>query len=526
MSRGYTTLRANRRSEGLWPLAAEPGPSFRWGAITRRSAATRKKVRGEDGTETTVLVEESRHRQEGSIFKHVQRNGLGVIVGVYSEIVSAYDPRAKRTEYENAIDDLRAGRIDGLIVWKLDRLTRRRSEKRRILNVLEECGGRLYSIVEGLDTADPTKREITEIALAIYIGNAEAESEAIGERVSLMHLDRARKGLVQSSSVRPFGHSDDWRALVPAEVKVLHEAAERLFAGEASFSIAADFTVREIPKPSGKTHWNSNVLRRMLLSPRMVGKREYGGTLYELEGVPPIFDEETWEKLCAVLAKRGARSGPVETHLLSSIALCGVCNRTMASSISGRKSVKTYVCRPRFEGDQACRKISVSASHAEQRVSELVIAFLADKERVSKLLLRSADPEQVAKIQTREAELTTALNDLDKARFAPPPGVPRMSDERYYELVATIEAERQELHRRLVVTREASILNEVLQFEDAAHEWETRSLHWRRTVLKLVTKSIVIEPRGKLLAKDDPRYRPGFNAFDPERVRITFADEA
>ncbi|HTE70747.1 MAG TPA: recombinase family protein [Actinomycetes bacterium] len=473
-----------------------------------------------------MLVEESRHRQEGSIFEHVQRNGLGVIVGVYSEIVSAYDPRAKRTEYENAIDDLRAGRIDGLIVWKLDRLTRRRSEKRRILNVLEECGGRLYSIVEGLDTADPTKREITEIALAIYIGNAEAESEAIGERVSLMHLDRARKGLVQPSSVRPFGHSDDWRALVPAEVKVLHEAAERLFAGEASFSIAADFTVREIPKPSGKTHWNSNVLRRMLLSPRMVGKREYGGTLYELEGVPPIFDEETWEKLCAVLAKRGARSGPVETHLLSSIALCGVCNRTMASSISGRKSVKTYVCRPRFEGDQACRKISVSTSHAEQRVSELVIAFLADKERVSKLLLRSADPEQVAKIQTREAELTTALNDLDKARFAPPPGVPRMSDERYYELVATIEAERQELHRRLVVTREASILNEVLQFEDAAHEWETRSLHWRRTVLKLVTKSIVIEPRGKLLAKDDPRYRPGFNAFDPERVRITFADEA
>jgi DNA invertase Pin-like site-specific DNA recombinase len=188
MTSGYTTLRANRRSEGLWPLSAEPGPSFRWGAITRRSAATRKKVRDQNGAESTVLVEESRHRQEGTIYEHVKRNGLGVIVGVYSEIVSAYDPRARRTEYENALEDLRAGRIDGIIVWKLDRLTRRRSEKRRILNVLEECGGRLYSIVEGLDTADPSKREITEIALAIYIGNAEAESEAIGERVSLMHL--------------------------------------------------------------------------------------------------------------------------------------------------------------------------------------------------------------------------------------------------------------------------------------------------------------------------------------------------
>jgi hypothetical protein len=28
-----------------------------------------------------------------------------------------------------------------------------------------------------------------------------------------------------------------------------------------------------------------------------------------------------------------------------------------------------------------------------------------------------------------------------------------------------------------------------------------------------------------LLAKDDPRYQPGFNAFDPDRVQITFTDE-
>ena len=116
MTRGYTPRANTRSSMGLWPLAAEPGPSFRWGAVTRRSAATRKKVRNEHGAETTVFVEESRHRQEGTIYEHVERNGLGVIVGVYSEIVSAYDPRAKRTEYENALEDLRAGRIDGIIV--------------------------------------------------------------------------------------------------------------------------------------------------------------------------------------------------------------------------------------------------------------------------------------------------------------------------------------------------------------------------------------------------------------------------
>jgi DNA invertase Pin-like site-specific DNA recombinase len=449
---------------------------------------------------------------------------MGVVVAVYSDIASAHNEKARRPDFENALADIRAGRIDGIIVWKVDRLTRRRSQARKLLTILEECGGRLATVVEGIDTADPAKREITEIALAIYAGSAESESEAIGERVSLMHLDRARKGLVQPSSVRPFGHTEDWRTLVPFEVEVLHEAARRLFAGEASFSVAADFTAREIPKPSGKAHWNSHVLRRMLLSPRMVGKREYNGTLYELEDVPPIFDQETWEKLCTILAKRGARSGPVETHLLSSIALCGICKRTLASATSGRKSVKTYVCRPRFEGDQACRKISVSAPHAEARVTALVIEFLADKERVNRLLLHQADPELVAKIQAREAELTESMHALGQA-LNPPPGVPRMPLETYYEQAAIIEAERQEARRRLAVTREAALLNEVLEFEDAAHEWEARSLHWKRQILKLVTSSIVIEPRGKLLAKDDPRYQPGFNAFDPDRIQIAFADE-
>ena len=75
----------------------------------------------------------------------------------------------------------------------------------------------------------------------------------------------------------------------------------------------------------------------------------------------------------------------------------------------------------------------------------------------------------------------------------------------------------------MAVTREATLLAEALSFEDAAQEWARRPLHWRRTILKLVCESIVVEPRGKLLPRDDPRFRPGFNGFDPERVRVAFA---
>jgi DNA invertase Pin-like site-specific DNA recombinase len=49
---------------------------------------------------------------------------MGVVVAVYSDVASAYAENAKRPDFEAALDDLRAGRIDGIAVWKVDRLVR------------------------------------------------------------------------------------------------------------------------------------------------------------------------------------------------------------------------------------------------------------------------------------------------------------------------------------------------------------------------------------------------------------------
>jgi site-specific DNA recombinase len=514
MTRSYGRTPNTSSSQGLWALRVEPGPNFRWGAIKRRSQYNA------DGTEDSTA------RQEDAIFNYVEQHNEGRIVAVYSDIASAFDEKARRPEFENALEDLRAERINGIIVWKLDRLTRRKSQMRRILTLLEDCGGRLVSVVEGIDTADPAKREITELVLNVYIGIAQGESEAISERVRLMQYDRARKGLVSKGGERPFGLTGDWTELVPAEVKVLHEAGERVLEGEAAYSIARDFTARDIETTRGTTLWYPEVLLKMLRSPRMIAMKAHGGKLYPYDNVPAIFEREEWERICAKLERKPA--APTETRMLSNIALCDGCLSPLrASGWNGSRSRPefTYRCRHKTKviDDGACGKLSILGGYADAEVSRRVIAWISNRKNISRVLLTYADRENLAEIQAREAELTTALQDLAEARFNPPPGVQRMTDETYYGLVAEIEGERRENHRRLVVTREAGMLNGLMEMKDHAAEWEAQSVSWRRRVLSLVVATIVIERRGKGC---EPGTRPHERRFDPTRIRMQFVGDA
>jgi hypothetical protein len=188
-----------------------------------------------------------------------------------------------------------------------------------------------------------------------------------------------------------------------------------------------------------------------------VAKRDYGGDLFDLEDVPPILDVETWERVGARLAEPKPHSGASRTHrLLSGIAQCGRCLVPL-------------------RGGTKCRAAAGSTS-------------------------------------------TPARPRVDLAHaLKPPPGQPKMPLKLYWQMVAEVEAEREELQRCLAVTREASLLLATLSFEDMASEWAQRPNGWRRAILKLCTKRILVEPVGKLAGVTPKGFR-----FDPERVRIEF----
>jgi len=274
-------------------MAAEPGPDFRWGVLLRRSKYSRKV--GANGE--VILFEESTGRQELEVVWHIRNNNMGVIVEVYKDIASAWKPGAQRPRFRNALADLAAGKIDGIAVLNIDRLTRRKDQVRPVLNALEEMGGR--SSRSKTNQIQPTTIPIAILSYALHelVARAEREARRTSERMRLMARHRARRGLHQNGSRRPYGHTADWRSLVPHEAEVLNEAARRVVAGEAVFTIARDFTARAIPTATGKTTWQHDVLRQMLLNARMVGKREYDDALIDVDYMPAILPEDLWQRV-------------------------------------------------------------------------------------------------------------------------------------------------------------------------------------------------------------------------------------
>jgi DNA invertase Pin-like site-specific DNA recombinase len=508
-----TRTDVRRVARGLWPMVAAPGPDFRWGVLLRRSKYSRKI--GDNGE--VILFEESTDRQELEVVWYIRNHNMGVVVEVYKDIASAWKPGAQRPRFKHALVDIAAGKIDGIAVLNIDRLTRRKDQVRPVLNALEEMGGRLFSLEDELDTADDNPDSNTELRLHELVARAEREARRTSERMRLMARHRARKGLHQNGSRRPYGHTVDWRSLVPHEAELLNEAAKRVAADEAVFTIARDFTNREIPTATGKTTWQHDVLRQMLLSARMVGKREYDDALIELPDVPAILPEELWLRVRDKLTPK-RRPGRRENRELSNIALCGNCGLPMVGDTD--EGVRTYNCKRRPAEPGACGGVVVRAAFADAKVDREIVAFLNDRPRVEALLSRHRlnGPEQAA-IDARYAELEDAKLALENDRYNPPPGMKPLPADRYWTRRAQIEAEQEQLQRRRVVNREAEPLRAALRQTWTEEDWQAKPLEYRRAILRIACERIEVSPVGRRGAEKGHLGA----VHDPERIKVKLA---
>lgn len=326
-----------------------------------------------------------------------EREGLDV-VEVYEDRASAYTRSSKRPAYERLLADLSAGRIDTVIVWKLDRLTRRGVGA---LGPFLADGVRVASVVEGVDTRTPEGETI----LAILAGQAKGESRNTSVRIRRQQQAAAEAGEFHTGGQRAYGYSRAGE-VVDAEAAVIREAARRALAGESWRGIALDLNERGVTTSTGG-RWYANSLVNVVRSPRLAGFRVHRGRQHRGAWTPIL----TVAEHDALRRTRGeSRTLRQRQNLLVGLVWCGRCGGRMRTM--GAKAGQ-YQCHSQ-PGAENCGRVTVSQAPAEAHVVDTLLTLLAAGHlRPGKAKPKESDEQ----LEQRVSECERSITELTRAHF-------------------------------------------------------------------------------------------------------------
>ena len=170
----------------------------------------------------------------------------------------------KRLGLQRALDLIRRGEADGLVIAKLDRLTRSISDWQKLIDGYfgERAGKQLFSVGDSIDTRTAAGRLVLNVLLSV----AQWEREAIGERTkeTLQHkiANGQRCGKVRFG----FDLADDGKTLVPRadEQEAIAIMLELRAAGESYRKIAAEMSRRGIGTKEGNSVWTHTAVAGIL----------------------------------------------------------------------------------------------------------------------------------------------------------------------------------------------------------------------------------------------------------------------
>lgn len=401
-----------------------------------------------------------------------EARGLDVVGEYVDNNRSAYSGRV-RPEYERLLEDVRAGRIDAVVVWATDRLYRRLSDLEDLVDALHGIEvATCHSGEVELDSADGRLK-------ARLLGSvAQHSSEKAGERVARAAEQRARRGGFNGGK-RRFGYTADGSALVEPEAEALRWAYGHVLAGGSVASVTREWRRRGLTGPSGGKLVDPAV-RDYMLRPMNAGIAVYQGAEVGRTDMPTVVDEATWRAVRAVLsdpARRTTVGRPPKT-LLTPFLRCAECKGPMSggtrSEAGGKPRRPVYLCR------NGCTQRSRPL--LDEAIGSMVVAYL-EREHL-RLDSTPGDGTQLAREsealrQERQAlEEAFTRGDLDVAAFSLG--------------IRANNARREALDARAVPATAGRDVAAIASAVDVAAAWDAASVDTRREVVRVVVDRIEI----------------------------------
>ena len=411
--------------------------------------------------------------------------------------LSAYSGK-RRPQYERMLTDLADGTRDAVLIYHVDRLTRKPIELEQFLDVLTAAKVRHVRFVAGgdLDIGNGDGLMVLRMLLAV----AANESATKSRRVQRKMLQNAEAGLPHGGYRRPFGYDTDKITVLPDEAQTIRTVAERYLAGESLRSLATWLDEQGIATVSGKP-WRTPTLRALLASGRIAGLRDHQGQVIGPAVWEAIITEQTRKRILSRMAEQtSSRRRSPRRYLLSGLLRCHKCDHTLYSA--AREDVRRYVCSsgPDHGG---CGGTFVVAAPVEDLIAQAVLFRLDTPELADALAGRAAADEQTAELSQALTEDQEQLAELT-ALYASKSITAREWMEARNPIQARIDRTELAIAR---ATRSDVLAGLVGTGEQLRGAWAGLNLTRQAAIVRAVLDHAVIGPGTR-----------GARAFDPDRV--------
>jgi site-specific DNA recombinase len=214
----------------------------------------------------------------------------------------------QRPALQRLLTDIEAGRIDVVVVYKVDRLTRALSDFAKLVEIFDRCGVSFISITQQFNTTTSMGR----LTLNILLSFAQFERELIGERVRDKIVASKKKGIWMGGTV-PLGYDVKDRRLVvnKAEARRVVDIYRRYLRLKSVRTLRAELDaagvrskrrLRPDGTECGNQRFSQGALFLMLQNRTYRGQATHKGNAYPGEHAA-IIDKPLWDAVQAVLAE-------------------------------------------------------------------------------------------------------------------------------------------------------------------------------------------------------------------------------
>lgn len=334
--------------------------------------------------------------QEAVGRREVERIG-GIVVAVFSDNLSAsrYRRVLERPGFVAAKEFISSGQADLLWTFANNRAQRTLDdyvELRRLCvntGVPWRYGSRTYDLTLNADRQATAADALRAEGQSDDIKDATQRGIDTALEANEPHgpLWRGYRIIRDEKTGRPIR-----REPIPKQAAVIREAAERVLAGESMLSVEEWFHRTWAEVTGTPVQKSRNTLRHLLTNPSYAGYRTSNGKIHGRGTWEPIFTDDQLERLRRLLLdpRRRTQRGSQPRHLLSYIAVCGVCgDYVMARQPKRGAASPVYRCR---------------ISHLTRRIEDV-------DEYVVDLLMRLLErPDAAAALASRDEQVEASID--------------------------------------------------------------------------------------------------------------------